>query len=116
MTPTADEFQAGLLAMTPLPTHQLAMLKAHYEAPRHTITATRIADALQYDGWRGVNLHYGKFCVVLAERMRRPVGEATDLALILAGPPVIGPNGQLDLVLRPELVEALDRLCWGWAS
>jgi hypothetical protein len=63
-----------------------------------------------------VNLHYGKFCVALAEHMQRPPGEAKDLALILAGPPGRGPNGQLDLVLRPELVAALDMLCWGWSS
>lgn len=118
MAPTADDFHAGLILMAKagFPPHQLAMLRAHYEAPGHTITATKIADEVEYKGWRGVNLHYGKFCYSLAERMQRPPAEAKDLALILASTPKAGPNGQLDLVLRPELVTALDRLCWGWAD
>ena len=118
MTPTADEFEAGLLSLakSKLPDHQLAMLKAHYGSPGQTITATKIADEVEYRGWRGVNLHYGKFCYALAEHMHRPLGEAKDLALILAGSPAAGPDGQLELVLRPELVAALDKLCWAWAA
>jgi hypothetical protein len=118
MTPTAADFSAGLRAMARagLPAHQAAMLRAHYEAPSHTVTATRIADEVHYRNWRGVNLHYGKFCYALAEHMGRPAAEAKDLALILDNTPVAGPDGQLQLVLHPELVAALDRLCWGWAG
>ena len=92
------------------------MLRAHYVVPAYTITATRIADEVQYRGWRGVNLQYGKFCYALAEHMRRTAVEAKDFALILASPAVPGTDGQLRLVLRPELVAALDHLCWGWAD
>jgi hypothetical protein len=118
MEPTVDEYEHGLVSMARagFPPHQLAMLRAHYEAPGHTITATKIADEVHYRGWRGVNLHYGKFTYTLAEHMKRPASEAKDLALILAGPSVPGPDGQLELVLRPELALALDRLCWSWAG
>lgn len=91
-----------------LPGHQLAMLRAHYEAPGHTITATKIADEVHYRGYRGVNLHYGKFCHALAGHMGRPEAEAKDLALILHCCPEVGPDGQLKLILRQELAEALD--------
>ena len=112
-TPTTAEFKRALLALRPIAPHHLQMLRAHYRAPGHTLTASQIAAAVDYQDYHGVNLHYGKFAGALCEQLGRPHEFSIILDSALPGDE---PPGHLELVMRRELVEALDDLCWAWAS
>jgi hypothetical protein len=46
--------------------NQKRMLKAHYAAPNHTITATELAEQVGYESFSAINLVYGN----LGSRMR----------------------------------------------
>ena len=59
--PSADVYQAALVALLPaLPDSYVAMLRAHFTAPNHLLSATELAEAAGYAGHEGANLHYGK--------------------------------------------------------
>ena len=110
--PTAAEFQRALRDIRPLAPHHVRLLRAHYMAPGHTATATELAVAVGYDGYTAVNLHYGKFAVRVCEAL----GVPPDFNVLLASALPGEPDGHLQLVLAPALVEALHELCWSWAT
>ena len=109
---TATEFQRALGAICPLAPHHIRLLRAHYVAPGHTATASELAAAVGYESYTAVNLHYGKFAVRLCEALGIPPDFNVLLASALPGEP----EGQLQLVMAPALVQAVDNLCWSWAS
>ena len=98
---TPDDFYNALLALAPLAAIQRAMLRAHYEAPNHTATATQIANGAGHADWTTANLHYGIFCYNLANQMNQQA-LAENFGLILAeGEPAPGPDCDLALVMPP---------------
>ena len=111
VAPTTADFQRALRALAPLKPYGLKLLKAHYMAPNHTATATELADLVGYDGYTSVNRWYGEFAGLLCGELDVPHDFSTLLASALPGEP----DGHLQLVLAPALVEALDELCWSWA-
>jgi hypothetical protein len=52
-----------------LPDSYLRMLRAHYDAPDRTITATSLAAAAGFKTWSSANLHYGTLGRMLGERI-----------------------------------------------
>jgi hypothetical protein len=46
---------------------QIDFLRAHYRSPGRALTATRLAQAVRYNGYRGINLLYGKLAVKIGK-------------------------------------------------
>ena len=91
------------------------MIKAHYRAPNQSLTATQLADAATYAGYRAVNLQYGFVGKRLWEEIPTPlpVDEAGDpiytFALADAGERSRS-RDEWVWKLRPELAAAIELL------
>lgn len=108
--PTPDAYTYALVTLEPsLPVKHRALLIAHYDAPEHTLTAAQLARAVGYPSFSAVNLQYG----TLAKRMCGLLGRSPKYYVsILATFKVGGAEGHLNWVMRPEVVQALERLEW----
>ncbi len=113
--PTAEEYQEALAAMRDQMTvRQLLLLQRHYAAPGRTTTARRLAEAVGFQDWRGVNLQYG----TLAKRVCDALGVAVDgdsmfaLATFTRDPGI--DQGECQLVMRVQVARALEQLGWVW--
>lgn len=114
--PTSDRYVRALELMNAarrISDAQWRMLRAHYRAPEHTMTATELAAAAGFNVYSGVNLHYGTFGANLARKLEWPVPpdepQASALATFAEGAPD-APHTRW--TLRPQVVAALDRLKW----
>ena len=130
-TPKVKEYIKALQAILPsLNDNQLAMLKAHYKAPKRTITATQLAQAVNYKTYSAANLHYGKIGFLLNEILCMDLPkyeDGTPIATyaIASGIPSTSDMDEDDFneilelineveewhwVMRPELAEAIEYL------
>jgi hypothetical protein len=107
------EYEAALRRILPsLSDGHLAMIKAHYRAPNQSLTATQLADAAMYAGYRGVNLQYGFVGKRLWEELPTPLpadeqGEPIyTFALADAGDRST-PKDQWIWKLKPQLADAI---------
>ena len=98
---------------------QLAMLRAHCRATNHTITASCIAEVLSFASVGVANLQYGKFAQRIATALcytpsQRPDGKFRWLRAIAYGNEGAEEtrDGNLEWVMRPELVSALQSMKW----
>src|SRR4051794_11096865 len=58
--PTAEEYRKAFAAVRhQMTVSQLLLLQRHYAAPGRATTARRLAEAVGFQDWRGVNLQYG---------------------------------------------------------
>jgi hypothetical protein len=92
---------------------QLAMLRAQYLAPDHTITATDLADAAGYKNFRGANLQYGKIGTMLREVLDY-WDDSTQSSYVLSlfyAPGAVG-NSDWLFVMHDEVAQALKELGW----
>lgn len=119
---TPEEYKEALKRCRPLlrGTKYLDLLRAHYRAPDHTITAGELAEAVGYAGWTAANLQYGRFAGAIAEKLgyRRGqlegvgVANTPDVAVLVAfggG----GPIGEhITWRLLPPVVRALEDMRW----
>ena len=106
-----DDYKEALLALHPMPEHHLALLGEHYRAANRTITASQLAEKVGYANYNAVNLHYGK----LADQICDQVGQRPQQRLhilVTFYRPDDDPHEHWHLVLRPQVVEALDELAW----
>jgi hypothetical protein len=109
---TKDQFKHALLAIRPIADHHMALLKAHYRAPGHTMTASQLAEALDYANYNAVNLHYGKLADLICDAIGvSPEGARLNI-LVTVYKPNDQPQEHWRLVLRPQVVEALRELNW----
>lgn len=66
--PGGDEYvEAFRKILNDLAEKYIEMLKAHYHAPDQTMTATQLANAVDYADYSSANLHYGKVGKLLNE-------------------------------------------------
>ena len=131
--PAASIYQEAFVVLLPdLSDGYVAMLRAHFAAPDHMISATKLAQAAGYAGYEGANLHYGKLgwrvaqevgfvppkrsdgtpiwtCAIARDRAVESDGsdEATMDALSRAFE-----TGHYEWEMRPQVVEALKALSW----
>ncbi len=119
--PNSARFQDALLALRPIADGQMKMLREHFRAPGHRLTATQLADAAGYPNYRTANLHYGKLGRALGEYLSFPPpqqdkGEPLYTSVIAFGEDGTGIGDKAHYVwtMRPELVEALSDLPWGF--
>lgn len=90
--------------------HHFRMLRAHYHAMDHTVTASEMARAMRYASYSSANLHYGKLGRKLAEalgfRLKYWVNSLADF---------IGPDEGLPhwlWIMWPQVGAALEELGW----
>ncbi len=110
---TAQQFREALLRLRPrLTDHQLTMLRAHYSAPQHTLSATQMAHALGYHSYAAANLHYGRLASILCEELGYPDDSIPLFLLVSFTEPFAEENPHWLWVMRPQVVQALEQLGW----
>jgi hypothetical protein len=119
---TVEQFKTALLAVrdrTGIDPKDLALLRAHCRAPKHTISAFQLAKDLNYASHGAVNIPYGKFAHDVCDALHvvlppTPKGDAhwwRTLAIGNHGVPVTD-DGHYEWIMRPELVQALQEMNW----
>jgi hypothetical protein len=90
------------------------MLRAHANAPKHTLTATELARTAGYDSYEVANFQYGKLGRQVAEFLNLPLridprrGEPVWTTAIAAGADEgEDENGHWQWTMHPEVVQAL---------
>ena len=108
-TPSSEDFSRALQQISPIAEHHRRILRAHYTAPNYTATVTKLAESVGYTSFNAINLHYGIFVNLIAERLGLP--RSFDLIQTFQKP---GNKSEdhLQLILRPEFVKALDDFYW----
>ena len=88
--------------------NQFEMLRLHYAAPGHALTARHMAAGMGYKNWNAANLQYGKFAGKICEALNLPPTWG-DRVFILAKfyKPA---GGEVFLILRPSVVTAIEQL------
>ncbi len=112
--PTVAEYVTAFRAIEPEITQkQRDMLRLHHAAPARTMSATRLAEAVGFETFTGVNLQYG----LLADKVARQL--AVDLAdhanvgiLVEFVDPGHAANEHWLWVMRPNVGQALEDLEW----
>jgi hypothetical protein len=115
---TKEEFQQALLKLRNKSrfrnTKYLDLPKAQYSSPNHTITATKLAQAVCYENYNAANLQYGSLGHELAEVLGytppvRNNGEPMWFWTISTGSDAESDSaGHYEFAMRPELVQALE--------
>ena len=96
-----------------LPESYIELLKAHYRAPKHKITASGLADAAGYRNYNAANLHYGKLARIIMDQLGIVPSENVNIGLLVdfVMPGDQG-NEEIIWILRPEVASALEELNW----
>ncbi|ADI14629.1 HNH endonuclease [Truepera radiovictrix] len=101
--PAADVFRA--LSQLRLTENDLKLLRAHYAAPRMTVTAKEMARRTGYKHFGAANLHYGKLGRRLADALGLALEYPVQSLVTMAWP-----TGECAWTLRPQVQEALEQL------
>jgi predicted HNH restriction endonuclease len=99
---------------------ELKMLRSHYNAPQHTITAATLATELSLVSPNAANLRYGTLARNLTKLLDKtlPAIKASKVphwwrTLAYCRDDVaITNDGQVEWIMRTELCEALEQLGW----
>ena len=115
--PSVAQYKRAFRTIYPkLHPNYLAMLKAHYSAPEHTVTMSELAEAVGYSGHRPANLHYGKLGRMIAEelnyRKERLRGQSNFIDALAIEDPSWNRIEEWPWIMRPEVVKALEELGW----
>jgi hypothetical protein len=86
----------------------LEMLKAHYDAPERTITATQMAGALGFDSYGGANLHYGILAGRVGKRLKLKPNTSLFVLVTFDWPE----GGECKWIMRRQIAKALELLGW----
>ena len=92
---------------------QKDLLIHHCLMPSHITTAQELADFVGYKSYRGVNLQYGKLGMMLVDAIDKDFGNSGVLMLFTCVRPNGATNENWLLVLRTNVVLALEELDWG---
>jgi hypothetical protein len=117
---TTDDFKRALLSVRDRMTDMhLNMLRAHCQAPEHTITATRLAEAVRLPTCGAANLQYGTYAHWVADALgyvpdQRDDGSYNGWRTLAYGraASIETQDGHFEWIMRPELVEALRSMRW----
>lgn len=102
---TAEDYSKALTELK-LTENQRDMLRIHYAAPAHVITARQLARAMGYNSWTTTNIHYGRLGRLVGEKLGLPPD--TKLAALCAFHKAAGE--EWEFIQHPSLVAALERL------
>jgi hypothetical protein len=111
--PSAERYKAAFRQLrATLPSNHLALLRAHYLAPNHTITARELAAAVGSAGHGSVYLQYGTFGKVMRARLGYTAGAQAAYVFASFIEPGVQENREWLWALHPAVVQALDELGW----
>lgn len=106
-SPSAQEYEEAFRSLDLSETHR-DMLKVHYEAPEHTITATQMARAVGYSKYGAANMHYGRLGRLVAENLDfDPLNEHLGTLVTFEKR-----NGEWHWIMRYQVSRALESLGW----
>lgn len=94
---------------------QLAMIRAHFRAPGHRITATQLAEAANYTNYSAANLQYGNVGKALYEEYpldipRRADGNLISTFMLATAGDKKADENEWVWEMRPEVVHAIEVL------
>jgi len=105
--PSAAEYKSGFEAILErLNDNQIAMLRAHYEAPGHRASVHSLAQKCGIASWRTVNRQYGEIAKLLLSEMGYDKPRNNDGELWLTG--ICFWYEGMEMFMRPEVVKALE--------
>ncbi|HLH20448.1 MAG TPA: hypothetical protein VKX45_24685 [Bryobacteraceae bacterium] len=114
---SADQFAAALDRLSALGRRpgkkQMDFIRAHYEAPDRTATATALAESAAYSSYSAVNLQYGLLARALAEETGATVEDGrpwVSLIVEFERPKVKG--GHWRLKMGDEFARGLEKAGW----
>jgi hypothetical protein len=111
--PSVKEYKAALLSCrgSILTEKRLAMLKANYFAPEHTLTVADLARHVGFASYGPANLQYGVYAKALCSALKR--SPAYHVAILVRFSPGEEPGDEfIRWTLLPEVVSALEQLGW----
>jgi hypothetical protein len=108
--PTKTDFDNALRTIGRPRGRQMDFLREHVNARGRALTARRLADAVGYKDYRGINLQYG----LLARKIGNALGRKTvDLTLLVDFVrPKSVTNDEWIMVMHPEFATALKQAHW----
>ena len=108
--PTRSQFVKALKRLPVPQGRQIDFLRAHSKASGRALTARRLAQAVRYKDYRGVNLHYG----LLARRIGEELGvrDARLSLLVDFVEPKTVTNTEWVMVMHPQFAAALKEVGW----
>ena len=110
---TVEDYKKTYLALQRegrITENQRIILRAHYRAPDHVVTANQLAEIVGYASYRGVNLWYGKLGKLVAEEIGYVPPEGyTFLSTLVTFEREVTPY---PMKLRPNIVRALKEIGW----
>jgi len=109
--PTAESYEAAFREVK-LTDKQRGMLQLLYEHRQGGLTATEAAEQLGYKNRIGAQGLYGNLAGRIREHLAFPPPEVKDNILCIAYDEPCPETGELLIILRPEVVEALENLDW----
>jgi hypothetical protein len=113
LVPSAERYKEAFRQLrSSLPANHLALLRAHYLAPKHTITARELAAAVGSSGHGSVYLQYGTFGKAMRELLAYTAGAQAAYVFASFIEPGVQDNREHLWVMHPEVVQALDELGW----
>jgi hypothetical protein len=111
--PSAERYTDAFRQLrSSLPSNHLALLRAHYLAPNHTITARELAAAVGAAGHGSVYLQYGTFGKAMRALLGYTAGAQAAYVVASFIEPGAHDNREWQWVMHPAVVQALDELGW----
>jgi hypothetical protein len=117
-TPSAGQYRGAFAAIRDrIKPDQRLLLLHHYHAPDHTITARRLAEQVWFPDWHRVNRRYGKLAHHLCDALGVPAPPQAGVWVSVLATWTRDQDvddGELQLVMRPQVAQALAALGWAW--
>jgi len=102
------EFESAFIRSN-MSEHQKSILKFNYDARGHTITATQLAQKLDYHHHGPANLHYGKLATKVAGILKVKEMPPEKIGIFVT---FLKVSNEWNWILKPEVCQALENLDW----
>lgn len=114
--PTVEEYVKVFRSAEVMQKDSVKFLKAHFNSPNYTTSASRLAKELGYPNFQTINSLYGKFARKLAEQFGWTQHDMEAIVgywvMFLFTAEYNRETKEYDLILLPDVVEALKQIGW----
>jgi hypothetical protein len=113
--PSSQEYRKALSAIrNQITVNQLLMLQRHYHAPGRAITSRQLAKALGLTSYNVVKSQYGTLAHRVCDALDVDVNSVWLFILATWTKDRDVADGELLLLMRPQVAHALEALKWVW--